>query len=96
MPETGKCDAFLFSGHFGLVTTTETALCQSTQLAFNELLAEWRDTVDKHLTVEVVELMLHNTSQIPLNPLVVVLKVLVIPLYVDTGRTCNLLVDSRD
>jgi hypothetical protein len=42
-----------------------------------------------------VELMLHDTCQIALNPFVMWLELLVEPLYTDTCGTNNLLVDGR-
>ena len=83
------------SHYLGLVTTTEASLSEGTQLALDELFAELRNTVDKHLTVKMVELVLHHASQVSLYPLIVVLKVLIVLLYMDTCRTSNLLVDSR-
>ena len=41
-----------------------------------------------------VELVLHHTGQIALNPLVVVVKLLVVPFYTDTGGTNHLFMDG--
>ena len=51
--------------------------------------------VDEHLAVKMVELMLHDTGQIALHPLVVLLELLVLPLHVDACGTHHLLVDGR-
>ena len=42
-----------------------------------------------------VELMLHDTSQIAFYPLVVRLQLFVEPLYTDAGRTNDFLVNGR-
>mgnify|MGYP007032391734 CR=1 FL=1 len=80
---------------FSLVATTVAAFRQGNQLALDELLAKGRDMVDEHLPVEVVELMLHDARQIALDPFVVVLELLVVPLHMDARRTHNLLMDAR-
>ena len=79
---------------FRLITATIAALGQSLELALDELFAERGDMVDKHLAVQMVELMLHDTGQIALNPFVVVLELLVVPFDMDACGTDHLLVDG--
>ena len=51
--------------------------------------------VNKHLAIQMVEFMLHDTCQITFNPLVVVLEQLIVPLYMDACWADHLLVDGR-
>jgi hypothetical protein len=69
-------------------------LSQGAQLALDELFAERSYTIYKHFTIKVIKLVLHDTSQISLNPLIMVLKILIIPLYTDAGWTSNLLMNG--
>ena len=50
--------------------------------------------IDEHLAIEVIELMLHHTGQIALNPLVVMLKLLIVPFDVNLCRTYHFLMNS--
>ena len=40
--------------------------------------------VNEHLSIQMVELMLHHTGEIALNPFIVMLEVLIIPFHMDT------------
>ena len=51
--------------------------------------------VDKHLTVKMVELMLHHASQITFDPFLMSLELLVKILNANTARTGYILVDAR-
>ena len=70
------------------------SFCQGNEFILNELFTERRNTVYEHLTVEMVELMLHNPGQIALYPLVVVLELFIVPLHMDTRRAHHLLMDG--
>jgi len=100
----GRCKCFtlhfssfnnLSSDGFGLVATAIATLRQGFQLALDELFAKGRDAVDKHVSLQMVELVLHDAGQIALHPLIVGLELLIEPLHTDARRPNYLLVDGR-
>ena len=78
-----------------LISTTVFPLDQCAQLALDELLAERRYVVYEHLSVEMVELMLHHSGKIALDPLVMVVEVLIVPFHMDARGSDHLLMDGR-
>ena len=82
------------SNRLRLIATAITPQRECLQLALDELFSKRRDVVYKHLPVQMVELMLHDASQIALNPLIVGLELFVLPLYMDTCRTYDLLMNG--
>src|SRR5574344_1270098 len=80
---------------FSLIPITETSLQQSLELILDQLLAQRTDAVDKHLSVKMVELMLHDSGKVALNPLVMLLQFAIEPLNSNACRTRHLLVYSR-
>ena len=62
---------------FHLISTVCLAFQHSVQFSFNHLLAKRRQMVDKHLSFQMVELMLHHACQIAFYNLVVRFQVLV-------------------
>jgi hypothetical protein len=80
---------------FCAIRTAIAPLDQCSQLALDKLLAKGRDTVYEHLSVEMIKLMLHHPGKISLNPFVMMLKLLIVPLHMNTSRTNHLLVNGR-
>ena len=60
-------------GSLRAIAATVLALGHRAQLVHDQALAERRHAVDKHLALQVVELVLHDAGQIALHPLVVLL-----------------------
>ena len=78
------------------IRAAELALDDVLELAGDHVFAECRYTIDKHGSLQVVELMLHHTSQIATYPFVVLLEVLVHVFHMDAGRAHHLLADAWD
>ena len=79
-----------------LVSAVYFALSHGNESFFDELLAEGREMVDKHLAFEMVEFVLDDTCFEPVEPFVVRLQVFIQVLYAYFGRALYRLVDSGD
>ena len=86
----------LFSVYLRAVAAAEASLQDGTQLVLDQLLAQRGESVDEHDALQVVELMLHHAGQIAVHPLVVLVEVLVLVVYMDTGGTGHALMDGGD
>ena len=78
------------------IRAAELSLEDVLQLACNHVLAKRRQAIDKHGTLQVVELVLHHTCLVTFHPLVVLLHLLVEILHMDAGRTSHLLRNTWD
>ena len=78
------------------IGSSEIALDNTLELSCYHVLAKRRHTVYKHSTLQMVEFMLHYASQIPLNPFIMLIKILIHILYMDACRTNHLLIDTRN
>ena len=78
-----------------LIRSTETSLKQGAQFGLYQLFAQGRNSVDKHRSVEVVKLVLHNSGEVTLHPLIMLSKVLILILYPYALWTNNILAYCR-
>ena len=85
-----------FCHALGAIVAIDLSADDIVELALDELLANGRQMVDKHLAIEVVALMLHDASEIALNHLVVLGEVLILPLDADFLGALHALVYSGE
>ena len=76
------------------IGTAVAALRQCLQLTLDELFAERRQMVDEHLGIQMIELVLHDTCQIAIDPFVVLLEVLIHVLHMNASVARHILVDA--
>ena len=70
------------------------ALRESFQFVLDELLPERGDAVNEQFGVQMVEFVLHDTSEIAVHPFVVELELFVSILYPDACMASHILMDS--
>ena len=80
---------------FHLIRATCLAFQHSAQLAFYHLLTQRRKVVDEHLTVQMVEFMLHYASQIAFYNFLVFHKILVHIFHANLISSFHCLMDTR-